>query len=384
MLVRTVRKVRVILLLLAILSGSLAILGPAAAQQLPRANSQGHQSPVVVPEGAHKVVKTQPAPGPVSQAAKPPAPDLAQSEKKERTQVKVGLYVTQLYDLDMAKRSFTATFWAWYLSPDDKYKPFDNVEVVNAKAFTSKFPVATPTDDAPWLGGKRNLVWSQGKYNAVIAQDWDIGKFPFDHQLLSIVLEDVQNDASEVEFIPDTANSKIGSSVIVPGWTVGSLKLHKVDMVYDTTYGDPKLTGDSTYSRIVAEIEIQRKGLSLISSMFIGYLVAFFLIMFTYFMDIGEMAGTRFGLAAASVFASIGNKYTIDNVLPPSPSFTLADCFEATTFGVIVFTIMMAVILGFLNKKHPHTVYYTNYIAFSLCAALYIGMNGWFILWAMR
>lgn len=58
----------------------------------------------------------------------------------EPQQVKVGLYVTQLSDIDIPKQAFNAHFWAWYITPDDSYKPLDSVEVVNSKNSVTKYP----------------------------------------------------------------------------------------------------------------------------------------------------------------------------------------------------------------------------------------------------
>lgn len=315
-------------------------------------------------------------------AAKPtPAPvaEPAPSEPAAPTKVKVGMFVTQLYDLDMAKRSFNITFWTWYLTPDDKYKPLENVEIVNAKAFSVKFPSTMPKDDAPWDGKKGKIIWTQGKYAATIAQDWDVSKFPFDRQTLDIEMEDAQNDASQTEFIADEENSRLDSAIKIPGWTIESFKVSGRDITYDTTYGDPTLTGSSAYSRVVASIVIKHDGVRLLCSMFVGFFVAFVLVLLTYFMDVSEMAGSRIGLSAGAIFAAVGNKYVIDNYLPPASTFTVADGIELSTFLAIIFGILVIVLIQWFKERHPVSVRRFNNWAAVFSVVAYVAFNGYLI-----
>ncbi len=311
---------------------------------------------------------------PVATTPTPAAPPTGESPAPAGPiSVKTGLFLTQLYDFDMAKRSFTATFWAWFLHNDDKYNPAQTVEITNAKASQGKFAS---------LDSSKGVNWQQVKYNATIQEAWNITHFPFDRQELAIVLEDAQSDASAVKLVADSANSRIDSSVEVPGWTIEGLTVRDVDVVYNTSYGDPTLQGTSAYSRVVATITMKRHGLRLLFSTFIGFAVAFLLAMLTFPLSFESMGGSRIGLCAAAVFAAIGNKYVVDNMLPPASSFTLADGIQATSFASIFLAAFTVVAMQGLHKSSPRLSRLFNAVMGIGTMVAYLAVNGWLILQA--
>ena len=351
--------------------------GPAAAADnsataLAHLPASKPGAPSVTATAPESVSAATPAASPIAAspaAASADAPHPAAGPAK----VKVGLFITQLYDLDMSKRSFSVNFWAWYLHPDKAYKPLDSIEVVNAKSSSVRFPSVTAKDDVAWDGDKKQIFWDQGKYAVTALQDWDITNFPFDRQVLHIQMEDGQNDTTETIFVADKDNSKIDEAVSIPGWKIESLSIEDSDSVYKTTYGDPTLQGSSTYSRITAAITVKREGGRLLCSMFIGFFVAFLLTCLTYFLDTDFMAGARVGMCGGAIFASVGNKYVVDNMLPPVSTFTLADAIEASTFTVIILAILTVVIVRPLREKRPKTAAAIN------LGALFLNFFGYVI-----
>ena len=79
---------------------------------------------------------------------------------------------------------------------------------------------------------------------------WDISKFPFDEQQLLIQLEDAKYDASQVIYIADSANSKVDCSFNSKEWTIKSFKIKADKRTYKTTYGNPELSGSSSYPQL--------------------------------------------------------------------------------------------------------------------------------------
>lgn len=360
------RPLRMLALALVLL-GMSALARPAVAEtepgltMAPAPASEAAAAPATKPTAA-------PAPAaPTPPAETPPAP----TPPAGPISVKTGLFITQLYDFDMAKRSFTATFWAWFLHNDEKYNPTQTVEITNAKTATAKFA---------GLDASKGVNWQQAKYNATIQEAWDTTHFPFDRQELSIILEDAQSDVSAVKLVADAANSKIDSSVEVPGWTIEGLRVRDVDVTYNTSYGDPTLQGTSAYSRVVATITMKRHGLRLLLSTFIGFGVAFLLSMLTFPLSFEAMGGSRIGLCAAAVFAAIGNKYVVDNMLPPASTFTLADGIQATSFAAIFLAAFTVVVMQSLHKSSPRLSRLFNTTMGLGTLAFYVGVNGWLIL----
>lgn len=359
------RPLRMLALTLVLL-GMSALARPAVAETEP-----GLATPAAATPAASSTPAAEAAPvaAPTTEPTADPAP-ATPTTPAGPISVKTGLFITQLYDFDMAKRSFTATFWTWFLHNDEKYNPTQTVEITNAKTATAKFA---------GLDASKGVNWQQVKYNATIQEAWDTTHFPFDRQELNIILEDAQSDVSAVKLVADAANSKIDSSVEIPGWTIEGLRVRDVDVTYNTSYGDPTLQGTSVYSRVVATITMKRHGLRLLLSTFIGFGVAFLLSMLTFPLSFEAMGGSRIGLCAAAVFAAIGNKYVVDNMLPPASSFTLADGVQATSFASIFLAAFTVVVMQSLHKSSPRLSRLFNAVMGLGTLAFYVGVNGWLI-----
>ncbi|MBF0439780.1 MAG: hypothetical protein HQL93_11750 [Magnetococcales bacterium] len=289
--------------------------------------------------------------------------------------VKVGLFVTQLLDFDMPKHTFNVVFWSWFIHPNQDYKPLQTVEIINSKSLVIKNadtmlkePVNEKSDNKLW--------YTQGKLFAQISQEWNVEHFPFDRQVLEIVLEDGENETSTIQFEPDIANSKIAGSVQIFGWTVEDFKIRSQDFVYETTFGDPSLSGNSFYSRIIATITIKRQGFRLLCSLFIGFFVAFTLVSLTYFLDIHALIGQRVTLCSGAIFAATGNKYIVDNSLPSASTFTLADSLILTTFANILFAILIIILIQPNLKTRPKLALWINRAGAMISISFYLIWNG--------
>lgn len=66
--------------------------------------------------------------------------------------------------------------------------------------------------------------------------------------------------------------------------------------------------------------------------------IAFFIAAISFVID-PEDVDPKFGLPVGGLFASVGNKYIIDSILPETTSFTLVDSLHSITFLFILFVI---------------------------------------------
>lgn len=292
--------------------------------------------------------------------------------------VKVGLFITQLNDLDMVKRTFDVTFWGWFLTTDETYKPSETIEIVNAKSANIKFPSVQQKKDFPWDDGKADVFWNQAKYFATISSNWDLSHYPFDRQELKIPLEDAVNDQSMLKLTPDAKNSGIDQNIFIPGWTVKGFSIKNEKSEYATNYGDVTAEESSYYSRLVASITVERDGFHILFSSFAGFFLSFLLVTITYGMGTSKSGGSRVGVVAAAIFAAIGNKNSIDSSLPATPYFTVADAIQSASFIAIVIAMAMAVSIIWLEEKRPNLLKALNVVVGIGSVAGYV----WFI-WRM-
>jgi len=135
------------------------------------------------------------------------------------------------------------------------------------------------------------------------------------------------------------------------GWDVLDVDVESQEKVYHTSYGDPESDNDTRYSRATLIITLKRRGARLLVDTLFGTYIAFVLAFLAFSVPNNTIMG-KFQFMIASIFAVVGNKYTIDAKLPTTTAITLIDKIQWLTFGCIAFTAIMAMVVAH-NMKTP-------------------------------
>ncbi len=251
--------------------------------------------------------------------------------------VKVGFFITNLYDFDIANDAFTAEFWLWTNYKNKKLSFKSSPEVKGSKkAEFSNF----------LLEEKDGIQWAQKKCKTTHVQDWDVKKFPFDSQKLKIQFEESSLPSSSLIYKIDALNTRIDSQLVFSNWQIDSMVSRDLINTSNTTYGDPSLTGSSSYAGIESVIYISRKSsLMLLFKLMTGLFVAF-LISLLVFMIPSSDSQSRIGLAVGGLFAAVGNKYIVESIVPISTQNTLIDNLHNITFSFILIIISMVIYIA--------------------------------------
>ena len=265
------------------------------------------------------------------------------SSFSQKDTCKIGIYVNSIYDFKLDDKSYMADFWVWVNYKNDSLK-FDNiVEITNSKS--ADFSHYSMEKKAGWN-------WATEKCRAQLMHQWDVSKFPFDKQQLRIEIEDAESDTSRLIYMADEDNSKIDSSFNLSEWHIEKFSLTHGVKTYQTTYGNPSLSGQSSYPRVVVEITISRKNswIKLIK-LLTGVYVAFLISCIVFFVS-NESQDSRFCLCVGGIFAAIGNKYIVESVVPSSTSNTLMDNVHTLTFiYILLITVVMIISLRLYQSE---------------------------------
>ncbi len=269
----------------------------------------------------------------------------AQPDDVQKDEVKVGMYITNLYDFNLADGSYVAEFWTWSLHSNDNLTFKDSQEVIKAKK-TSCSNFATQK--------KLNVNWEQKKCTATILQDWDVRTFPFDKQHLTINLEETMLDSNALSYVADTENSKVSNLLKMENWKVNAFAINAKNANYDTTYGDPELQGSSSYPSIQADITLTRTYswttfIKLVTGLYVAFLIALMV-----FRIKPADSDSRVELAVGGLFAAVGNKYIVENIVPTTTQNTMIDSIHNVTFGAILLIVVMVIYISgqyFENRK---------------------------------
>ncbi len=130
----------------------------------------------------------------------------------EPQKVKIGMFITNLFDLNFARRDLEAQFWVWFTHESPDFDPKAEIEIINAR---SSQALVSYRDVVPNEG-----FWDQIKYSAILDQSWDVTEYPFDRQTIRIILESADADARTLKFVPDIEGTKLRRDLTLAGWVI--------------------------------------------------------------------------------------------------------------------------------------------------------------------
>jgi len=289
---------------------------------------------------------------------------------------KVGLFITNLYDFNIGDGCYTTEFWTWSIYTNDSLNFEESQEV----SFSKKTNFSNYNLEQ-FDGGN----WMQKKCTSTILQDWDVRFFPFDKQVLTINLEDALLDTTNLVYVADAGNSKISDALTLEEWNIDSFKVVPNSIRYNTTYGDPTLSGASVYPSVTAKVFLTRNHSKVtFVKLVTGVYVAFFISLLVFLIKPHD-TDTRVGLAVGGLFAAVGNKYIVESIVPTTTQTTLVDLIHISTFAAILFIVIMVIIIS-RNYHFEKTKRAENLEKISFWATLLIfaGYNFYLImdLWA--
>jgi hypothetical protein len=266
--------------------------------------------------------------------AQAPAPPAA--ARPER--VVIGVYVTQIYDLDPTGGSFTASFWLWTRHRGGNIRPLDTIHILGAKKVESE-PTLTLV--------KAGQVWDQRFFRAVIRYPWELREYPFDEHNFVIRFEEGLYDSETIVYLPDRAQSGIDPGAMGSRWNIGSFRFDAELRRSPTTYGDPTLNKPKSFgAQGVVTVYAERRQTVVFWKLLIGAYVALLLAMLSYRIktDQPTLFSARLGLLVGSLFATVVNLRSTEAVLGRTDDFTLVDKIHITISLYIIVAAVSALI----------------------------------------
>ena len=304
-------------------------------------------------------------------------PDTATKARPDT--VKLGIYITSIHDIDFKQKEYNINFWIWLKYKNRAFDFLHNLEIPNAKTFTTAYTT---------IDSSGEMVNMQMKMQCTMKNAWKINNFPFDKQVLRLTFENSQFDSTKLIFVADslgdhydTRVSKLGNNDrVINGWFIDSFQMSSRGREYKTAFGDESIRSQKvTYSALRIRIGVTREADGLFWKMFLGMYIAFMIAYVCFYIHSDGM-DSRFGLSVGSIFAVIGNKYIIDSALPESTSFTLVDTLHGLTlFSILIVITSTAWSLKLVKKgEHKKAVRFDMIVA-QILLVLYIIFNIYFI-----
>ena len=301
---------------------------------------------------------------------------VSKDETVEAREVKVGVYITNIFDISLSESEYETELWAWFISDDEGYLATERTEIVNSKEFETRNASTEKVGD---------VYWTSVVFKGVIKQAWDVRLYPFDRQQLTIAIEDTLEPNTDHTFVADLLGSSIAPSTIPAGWVLEDFDISVKNSAYPTTFGDPSVNPGMKYDfdRVEVVVTLKREGARLFATTFLGFFVATLLILVVLTINFFPKAHAsvplqpRITLCVGALFSAVGGIYGLASTLPYTTQFTLADSLQITTFTAIALAIVGSVASDVLVFQERKTLAAKiSRAIFVLVIVTHIGING--------
>jgi hypothetical protein len=249
----------------------------------------------------------------------------------------IGIFITSLHELDVTADTFGVDYWVWSVHPPE-LNPLETLEFYNANEAHA---------DLDQTAERGDRSWSQRKISAVMRHDWDLSNFPFDRQVLDIVLEEGENDATEVVYSADTTNSGYNEDIHLEGWHITDFAIEERTVDYATTFGDPDISEGSRYARLVASVQLQRETMTGFFKLVTGVYVASAIVFLSFLMNPQHppIFSGRMGVLVGALFATVLSLRASEAVLGTTQSVSLVDKIHIIAMVYIFIAALITVVV---------------------------------------
>lgn len=281
--------------------------------------------------------------------------------------VSVGAYVISVHDINFRDKEYTMRFWLWFLYDNPDFDFSTQLDIPNAKS------IDPPEIILDSLEGR---AWAIMKMKATMKESWKVADFPFDEQHLSVQIENSLFDNKTLVFKPDVIGSTYDKDDALDGWNIKNFKVSNIKNDYETGFGDQRPSRSlQNFSAFLIEMDIERNAWGLFLKIFIGMYIAFLISIISFTIQVSELE-PRFGLPVGGLFATVGNKYIIDSILPETSAFTLVDSLHTLTFLAIFGTLVVsAVALRQYDNGNKEAAIRYNHVGSRWVVILYVIAN---------
>ena len=269
-------------------------------------------------------------------------------------QARCGIYLMNLYDLNVSEYSFYADFYVWMKWRGER-DPL-NIEFVNAVekwGFTqSDFSDTVQVKpDGSFYNGKR----IEGRFY----HSFDLRRFPLDRHELDIRLEHAYYSRDSMEYLPDDQKNLFRNDFVIPGWKIEDARVEANSHKYETNFGEADATTDD-YSDFTYKLTISRPLSYFLLKLLLPLLVVIIaslggLLIHPNYID------ARISLPIGGLLSCVFLQQSYSSALPDVGYMVLMDKIYLVSY-ILIAAIMLRIILvgnrlGREKKNDPHVFF---------------------------
>lgn len=255
-------------------------------------------------------------------------------------QVHVGIYLMNLYDLNMDEHSFYADFYIWFKWKGD-IDPTE-IEFVNS---IEKWSMAIAQS-----GDSSNMTLSDGTQYRIYRVEgrffhsFSLSRFPLDKHILDIQLESPEHSADSLIYVPDTNAAEIRNTLKLVGWLTHGCRLESTVHDYGTDFGNPEENAQR-YSNLTYTVTLARPVSYFLLKMLLPLLVVMLvsigaLILHPSYID------TRSSLPIGGLLTAVFLQQSYSDALPDTGYMVLMDKIYLLSYVLISLVLLQVIRAG--------------------------------------
>ncbi len=254
-------------------------------------------------------------------------------------EVLTGIYVMNVYDLDINQYSFYADFYLWFRWKGD-IDPTE-IEFVNALekwGFTQNmfYDTARVLPDGYSYNGMR----VEGRFYHA----FELNAFPLDCHELDIRIENIDYPIDSLIYVPDTAASLMRPDFIIPGWNIEKGIIQTHTNFYQTNFGETGIDGD-TFSNFTFRLSIARPMSYFLLKLMLPLLVVIIaslggLLIHPSYID------ARISLPIGGLLSCVFLQQSYSSALPDVGYMVLMDKIYLLSYLLIAFIMLRVIVVG--------------------------------------
>ncbi|MDB4950861.1 MAG: hypothetical protein JWM27_3510 [Gemmatimonadetes bacterium] len=261
------------------------------------------------------------------------------AEKAGPEPVRVGIYVRDVYDVNLKAGTYFVDFDLWFEWTGD----------VDPTGFSILNGTREQQDkEAESTGPKGRSVTYRCQYR--FHEPLDQRRYPLDAHVLRVMVEDGQHTVRELTYVPDRRWALMDPRVRLPGWILDPARVDATRHTYPPLGSEEAGAADEVYSHFELGIPLRRPGA--------GIFLKTFLVMFIS-VGVGFLAtllsarqvDARLGLGLASVFGVVSSYVVAAGSLPETGEFTLTDKLHVLAMAVVFLSILASVAVFRLGDR---------------------------------
>lgn len=275
-------------------------------------------------------------------------PFTLQAQPKKPQEVRVGMHLMNLYDLNMDEHSFYADFYLWF-----KWKgAIDPTEIEFVNSIEKWSMAMAMAGDSSNLAMKDSTNYRIYRIEGRFFHSFLLDRFPIDRHELDIQIESPEHPADSLVYLPDTNAAGIRNTLRMVGWNTKGYRLESQVHDYGTTFGNPEENAQR-YSNLTYTITLARPVNYFLLKMLLPLLVVM-LVSIGALLAHPSYIDTRSSLPIGGLLTAVFLQQSYSGALPDSGSMVLMDKIYLLAYAIISLVLLQVILSGnWLMRKKP-------------------------------